>query len=55
MEGQRTQNLRADIRPMADHLDLRQHIYRDWNDKADRLTHEASEKGVYWKSFTMNG
>ena len=38
---------------MADHLDLCQHIYRDWNEKADRLTHEAREKGASWNSFTM--
>ena len=52
---QNTQNLLAktDIRPMADHLDLFQHIYRDWNEKADRLTHEAREKGASWNSFMM--
>ena len=51
---QNTQNLldKADIRPMADHLDSFQHVYRDWNEKADRLTHEAREKGASC-SFTM--
>ena len=54
-EVQKTQNLldRRDIRPMADHLDLFQSIYRDWHEKADRLTHEAREKGASWNSFTM--
>ena len=51
-EVQKTQKLldMTDIRPMADHLDLFQHIYRDWNEKADRLTHEAREKGASWNS-----
>ena len=51
---QKTQNLldKTDIRPMADHLDSFQHIYRDGNEKADRLTHEAREKGASC-SFTM--
>ena len=45
-EVEKTQNLwdTTDIRPMADHLDLFQHTYRDWNEKADRLTHETREK-----------
>ena len=40
-----TQNLldKTDIRPMADHLDLFQHIYRNWTEEADRLTHELLE------------
>ena len=38
---------------MADHLDLFQHKYRDCNEKADRLTHEAREKGASWNSFMM--
>ena len=42
-----------DIRPMADHLDLLQHFHRDWNEEADRLTHEARDKGASWNSFTM--
>ena len=28
-------------------------IYRDWNEEADRLTHEAREKGACWNSFTV--
>ena len=52
---QQTQNLldKQDIRLVADYLDLFQRIYRDWNEKADRLTHEAREKGASWSSFTM--
>ena len=52
---QKTQNLldKTDIRPMADHLDLFQPICRDWNEKADRLTLEAREKGASWNSFMM--
>ena len=55
-EGVRkTQNMldKTDIRLMADHLDLFQHIDRDWNEKADRRTHEAREKGASWNSFAM--
>ena len=52
-DAQKTQNLldKTDVRPMADHLDLFQHIYKDW--KADRLTHEVREKGASWNSFSM--
>ena len=52
---QKTQNLldKTDIRLMGDHLDLFQHVYRDWNEKADRLAHEARENGASWNSFTM--
>ena len=52
---QKTLNLfdKTDIRPMADHLDLFQHKNRDWNEKADRLTHDAREKGASWNSFTV--
>ena len=55
MEVQKTQNLldKTDIRPMADHLDLFQHIYRNWTEEADRLTHEAREKGACWNFFTV--
>ena len=35
------------------HLDLFQHLYRDWTEEADRLTHEAREKGACWNSFTV--
>ena len=54
-EVRQTQNLldKTDIRLMADYLDLLQRINRDWNEKADRLTHEAREKGASWSSFTM--
>ena len=34
----------TDIRPMGDHLDMFQHICRDWNQEADHLTHVAREK-----------
>ena len=56
VEVQKTQHLldKTDIRPMADHLDLFQQIYRDWNEGADRLTHEARERGACWNSFTVN-
>ena len=55
-EVQKTQNLldKRDTRPMNDHMDLFQHIYRDWDEKADRLTHEAREKGSSWNSFSMH-
>ena len=45
-EVQKTQNLmdRTDIRPMGDHLDMIQHIYRDWNHEADHFTYVAKEK-----------
>ena len=41
----KTQNLmdKTDIRPMADHLGSFQHVFRDWNEKANRLPHEARE------------
>ena len=46
MMVQKTQNTmdKTDIRPMGDHLDMFQHIYRNWNQEADRLTHVAREK-----------
>ena len=52
---QKTQNLldKTDIRPMVDHVDLLQHIYRNWTEEADRLTHEAREKGACWNFFTV--
>ena len=51
-EVQERENLldRTDIRPISDHLDMSQHIYRDWNQRADHLTHDASEKGASWNS-----
>ena len=38
-EVQETQNVldKTDIRPMAGHLDLFQHIYRDWNGETERV------------------
>ena len=50
---QKTQNKldKTDIRPMGDHLDMFQHIYREWNQEADHLTHVAREKGATWNSY----
>ena len=50
---QKTQNMldKTDIRPMGDHVDIFQHIYRDWNQRAGRLTHVARETGTTWKSY----
>ena len=39
---------------MSDLVDLFQHIHRYWNEKADRLTHEAREKGSSWNPFSMH-
>ena len=39
---------KTDLRPMADRMDMFQHVHRKWNQEADRLTHEAWEKGVTW-------
>ena len=36
---------------MGDHLDMFQHIYRDWNQEADHLSHVAREKGTTWNSY----
>ena len=43
---QKTQNTMdtTDIPPMRDHLDMFHHIYREWNQEADRLTRVAREK-----------
>ena len=40
---QTTQNTmdKTDIRPMGDHLDMFHHIYREWNQEADRFSHVA--------------
>ena len=60
---QKTQNMldRTDIHPMGDHLDMFQHIYREWNPESDfilRMWQEKKEphgiptrrkKGVDWK------
>ena len=43
----------AESRLVADHLDLFQYIFWDWNEKADRLAHEARDKGASWNSFTI--
>ena len=53
-EVQKTQNLldETDIRPVADHLD-KNSKKRDWNEKTDRLKHEATEKGAGCNSFMM--
>ena len=50
---QKTQNTldKTDIRPMGDHLDMFHHIYRDWNQEADRLKHVARENGATWKFY----
>ena len=50
---QKTKNMldKTDLVPMTDHLDLFQHIYREWNQEADRLTHVAREKGATWNSY----
>ena len=52
---QKTQNTmdKTDIRPMGDHLDMFHHIYREWNQEADRLTNVAREKGATWISYTF--
>ena len=54
-EVQRTQNFFdiRDLRPMSDHMDLCQHIYREWNENADCLTHKAREEGCSWNFFTV--
>ena len=52
---QRTQNMldKTGLRPVGDHLDMCQHVYREWNQEADRLTHVAREKGATWNSYVM--
>ena len=52
-EVRRTQNLldKTDLRPTRDHLDLFQHFHREWNQRGDRLTHDAREKGASWNPF----
>ena len=52
----KTKNMmdKTDLRPMGDHLNMFQHIYRDWNQEADHLTHVAREIGphgtlTWWK------
>ena len=41
------------LRPMADHMDIFHHVYREWNLEADRLTHVARESKVTWNSNAM--
>ena len=41
----------TDIVLMSDHLEICQHIYRDWNGNADHLTHQAREDGPAWNAF----
>ena len=56
VEVQKTQYMtmdRTNVRPVCDHLDTFQHIYRDWNQKADHSTHVAREKCATWNSFVM--
>ena len=55
MVVQKTQNVldRTDFRHMGDHLDLFQHIFREWNQEANQLTHVAREKGATWNSFVI--
>ena len=50
---QKTQNMfdKTVIRSIIVLLNLFQHIYRDWNEKADCVTHDTWEKGVRWVSF----
>ena len=52
---QKAQNLmnKTDIRPTKCHLNMFQHVYRDWNEEADHLTQVAREKGATWNSFMM--
>ena len=46
---QKTQNMldKTDIRPMGNHLDMFQIIYRDWNQEAGHLI----QKGETWNSY----
>ena len=55
MMVQKTQNMldKTHLRPLGDHLDMFQHIYRDCNQEAKRLTHAAREKGATWNSYVM--
>ena len=42
------------MRPVGNHLDMFQHIYSDWNQRADHLSHVAGEKAASWNSFMMD-
>ena len=52
MMAQKAQNKldRTGIRPMGDHLDMFQHIYREWNQEADHLHMWHEKKGATWNS-----
>ena len=41
------------LRLVGGHLDTFQHVYREWNQEADRLTHVAREKGTRWNSHVI--
>ena len=41
------------VTPMGNHLDLFQHIYRDWDGEAYYLTHKAMEDGPTWNTFEI--
>ena len=43
---QRTQNMldKTGLTLVGDHLDMVQHVYREWNQEGDRLTHVAREE-----------
>ena len=45
----KTQNMmdKTDFRPMGDHLDVLQHLYRDWNQEV------AREKGATWNPHVV--
>ena len=51
----KTQNMleKTDLRSVADVFDMFQHICREWNQEADRLTHVERDKGVTWNSLVM--
>ena len=38
---------------MGDHLDMFQHVYREWNQEADHPTHVAREKCATQNSYVM--
>ena len=52
---QKTQNMLdiTDLRPMADHLYMFQHVYREWHEETDRLTHLARELNTIWNFFAV--
>ena len=46
---QKTQNMLTD----GDRLDMFQHVYREWNQEADHLTHVARKKVATCNSYVM--